>query len=55
LDHVAIHERVRKAGLRRISTVTADQLAVDGKAIRLHCQDFWLYGTVDPKRTKYRV
>jgi transposase-like protein len=29
--------------------VTANQLAVDKKMIRLHGQQFWLYGAVDPQ------
>ena len=48
-SHVAIHEWVHKAALQPISTVTADQLAVDEKMIRLHGQEFWLYGAVDPE------
>jgi transposase-like protein len=40
---------VHKADLQPISTVTADQLAVDEKMIRLHGQEFWLYGAVDPQ------
>ena len=48
-SHVAVHEWVHKADLQPISTVSADQLAVDGKVIRLHEQDFWLYGAVDPQ------
>ncbi|AUX09883.1 transposase [Halalkaliarchaeum desulfuricum] len=48
-SHVAIHEWVHKADLQPISTVTADQLAVDEKMIRLHGQEFWLYGAVDPQ------
>ena len=51
-SQVATHDRVHKAGLQPISTVAADQLAVDEKAIRLHGQDPWLYGAVDPERTK---
>ena len=47
-SHVAIHKWVHKADLQPISTVTADQLAVDEKIIRLHGQEFWLYGAVDP-------
>ena len=46
--HVAVYEWVHKAELQPISTVTADQLAVDGKMIRLHGQEFWLYGAVGP-------
>ena len=34
-SHVAIHEWVHKADLQPISTVSADQLAVDEKMIRL--------------------
>ena len=48
-SHVAIHNWVHKADLQPISTVTADQLAVDEKMVRLHGQDHWLYGAVDPK------
>ena len=48
-SHVAIHDWVHKADLQPISTVTADQLAVDEKMIRLHGQEFWLYGAVDPQ------
>ena len=47
-SHVAIHNWVHKANLQPISTVTADQPAVDEKMIRLHGQDHWLYGAVDP-------
>ena len=47
-SHVAIHGWVHKAELQPMSTVTADQLAVDEKMIRLHGQEFWLYGAVDP-------
>ena len=48
-SHVAIHEWVHKADLQPISTVTADQLAVDEKMIRLHGRAYWLYGAVDPQ------
>jgi len=51
-SHVAIHEWVHKADLQPISTVTADQLAVDEKMIRLHSQQFWLDGAVDPNTNK---
>ena len=51
-SHVAIHEWVHKADLQPVSTVTADQLAVDEKMIRLHGQKFWLYGAVDPHTNK---
>jgi len=43
-----VHNWVHKADLQSISTVTADQLAVNEKMIRLHGQEFWLYGAVDP-------
>ena len=48
-SHVAIHKWVHKADLQPLSTVTADQLAVDEKMIRLHGQNHWLYGAVDPQ------
>lgn len=48
-SHVAIHEWVHNADLQPISTVSADQLAVDENMIRLHGQQFWLYGAVDPE------
>jgi len=38
-----------KADLQPVSTVTADQLAVGEKVIRLHDQDFWLYAAVNPQ------
>jgi putative transposase len=47
-SHVAIHNWVHKAELQPLSTVTADQPAVDEKMIRLYGQEFWLYGAVDP-------
>jgi transposase-like protein len=47
-SHVSTHEWVHKADLQPISTVTADQPAVDKKMIRLHGQKFWLYGAIDP-------
>ena len=47
-SHVAVHNWVHKADLQPISTVSADQLAVDERMIRLHGQKFWLYGAVDP-------
>jgi len=47
-SHVAIHNWVHKADLQPISTVTADQLAIDEKMIRLHGDEYWLYGAVDP-------
>ena len=48
-SHVAVHNWVHKADLQPISTVTADQLAIDEKMIRLHGQEYWLYGAVDPE------
>jgi putative transposase len=48
-SHVAIHDWVHKAHLQPISTVTADQIAVDEKMIRVNGDDHWLYGAVDPK------
>jgi putative transposase len=48
-SHVAVHNWVHKAELQPISTLSADQLAVDEKMIRLHGKEFWLYGAVDPK------
>ena len=47
-SHVAIHDWVHKAELQPISTVTEDQIAVDEKMIRLHGDEYWLYGAVDP-------
>jgi len=43
-SHVAIHNWVHKADRQPISTVSVDQLAVDETMIRLHGQQFWLYG-----------
>ena len=48
-SHVAIHDWVQKADLQPASTVTADQLAVDEKVIRINGNDYWLYGAVDPE------
>ena len=48
-SHVAIHNWVHKADLQPVSTVTADQLAVDEKVIRINGNDYWLYGAVDPE------
>jgi len=47
-SHVAVHNWVHSADLQPVSTVSANQLAVDEKTIRLHGQQFWLYGAVDP-------
>jgi len=51
-SHVAIHNWVHKANLQPISTVSADQLAVDEKVIRINGEDYWLYGAVDPETNK---
>jgi transposase-like protein len=32
-----------------VSTVSADQLAVDEKMIRINGNDYWLYGAIDPE------
>jgi transposase-like protein len=32
-----------------MSTVSADQVAVDEKLIRINGGDYWLYGAVDPE------
>ena len=48
-SHVAIHNWIHKADLQPVSTVSADQLAVDEKVIRINDNDYWLYGTVDPE------
>jgi len=48
-SHVAIYNWVYKTDLQPISTVSADQLAVDEKVIRINGHDFWLYGAVDPE------
>jgi len=47
-SHVVIHNWVHKANLQPISTVSADQFAVDETMICLHGQQFWLYGAVGP-------
>ena len=51
-SHVAIHNWVHKANLQPISTVSADQLAVDEKVICINGEDYWLYGAVDPETNK---
>ena len=53
-SHVAVHNWVHTADLQPISTVTADQLAVDEKMIRLHGQDHWSYSAVDPQTNEVR-
>jgi transposase-like protein len=52
-SHVAVHDWVQKAELQPILTVSADQLAVDEKMIRLHGEEFWLYGAVDPETNEF--
>ena len=47
-SHVAVHNWVHKADLQPISTVSEGQPAVDEKMIRLHGQQFRLYGAVGP-------
>ena len=32
--------------------MSADQLAVDEKVIRINGNDYWLYGAVDPKTSE---
>jgi len=49
---VAIHEWVHKADLQPISTVTTNQIGIDKKMIRLHSQEFWLYGVIVPNTNK---
>ena len=44
---------MQKAELQPVSTVSADQLAVDEKMIRLHGEEFWLYGAVDPETNEF--
>ena len=51
-SHVAIHNWVHKADLQPVSTVSADQLAVDEKVIRINGNDYWLYGAVDPETSE---
>jgi len=46
-SHVVIHNWVHKADLQPISTVSADQLAVDETMICPHGQKFWLYDAVN--------
>jgi len=48
-SHVTIHNWVHKAELQPISTVSADQIAIDEKVIRINGVEFWLYGAVDPQ------
>jgi len=46
-SHVVIHNWVHKTDLQPISTVSADQLAVDETMICPHGQKFWLYDAVN--------
>ena len=41
-SHVAIHNWVHKADRQPVSTVNADQLAVDERVIRTDDNDYWL-------------
>jgi transposase-like protein len=43
---------VHKADLQPISTVTADQPAVDEKVVQINGDDYWLYGAADPETNK---
>lgn len=40
---------MHKADLQPVSTITADQLAVDDKVIRINGNDYWLYAAVGPE------
>lgn len=46
---MAIHRWVHKPDLQPLSTVSADQLAVNETMIRLHGQAYRLYAAVDPR------
>jgi transposase-like protein len=48
-SHVAVHNWEHKAVLQPISTVSADQLAIGEKVIRVNGDSYWLYGAVDPE------
>ena len=48
-SHIAVHNWVHKVDLLPISTVSADQLAVDEKVIRINGNNYWLYGAFDPQ------
>lgn len=43
-----VHNWVHNASFRPLSSVTADQLAIDEKMIYINGLEFWLYGVVDP-------
>ena len=47
-SHVAVHNWVHNADLCPLSSVTADQLAIDEKMILIDGLEYWLYGAVDP-------
>lgn len=47
-SHVAVHNWVHSADLQPLSSVTADQLALDEKMIYINGLQYWLYGAVDP-------
>jgi len=51
-SHVAIHNWVHKADLQPVSTVSADQLTVDEKIIRIDGYDHWLYNAVNPETSE---
>ncbi|QSG12943.1 Transposase [Halapricum desulfuricans] len=52
---MAMQKRVHEAELQPASTVTSEELAVAERTIRLHGQEWWLYGAVDPRGTKSRI
>jgi transposase-like protein len=52
-SHVAVHNWVHKADLQPASSVTADQIEVDEKMIRINGQKYWLYGAVDPHSNEF--
>ena len=54
-SHVAIYNWVHEADLQLVSTVSADQLAVDEKMIRINGNDYWLYGAIDRNKRNLAV
>lgn len=48
-SQVAIHSRVHDAALQLNTTLSANQIVVDERTIRLHDRRLWLYGTVNPQ------
>jgi transposase-like protein len=48
-SHVAIHDLIHKVDLPPISSVTADQVAVDERMIHVNDYEHWPYGAVDPE------